>query len=258
MKIIVLVKEVPDTYGERAISMATGLAERDAGDRVLDEVTERALEVALAHADDAPDTEVIVLSMAAESATSTVRKGLAMGANAGVQIVDPALRGADLGLTAQILAAGIRSTGFDLVIAGNQSTDGMGGVVPAMLSELLEVPHATNLTRVDIVEGRVTGVRASDGGSVAVAMALPAIISVTERLPDARFPNFKSIMAAKKKPFDVHTAAGLGVDPEDMSIPRSIVVGISQRPPRGPGRKITDEGSAGNELAGFLIDNGLA
>ncbi|WP_448256063.1 electron transfer flavoprotein subunit beta/FixA family protein [Microbacterium aurum] len=257
MKIVVLVKEVPDTYGDRKLNLETGLAERDAGEKVLDEIGERSLEVALSYADKNPDAEVVVLSMAPEEAAATVRKGLAMGAASAVQIVDEALLGADLGLTAEVLAAALRKTGFDLVIGGNLSTDGSGGVLPAMLAELLDVPAATALGAVEIAESGVSGSRVSDAATIQVSVSLPAVISVTEALPDARFPNFKGIMAAKKKPFETLSLADLGVAADAVDAARSIVIGISEKPPRAAGVKITDEGDAGSQLAEFLVQNRL-
>jgi electron transfer flavoprotein beta subunit len=257
MKIIVLVKEVPDTYGDRKLNLETGLADRAASEAVLDEIGERALEVALSFADKNPDTEVVVLSMAPEGSAATVRKGLAMGAGSAVHVADELLVGADLGLTAEVLAAAVKRTGFDLVIAGNLSTDGTGGVVPAMVAELLEVPSVTALNSVDISVGSVSGVRASDGATMQVSAELPAVISITEALPDARFPNFKGIMAAKKKPFETLTLADLGIEPEDPAASRSIVIGLSEKPPRSAGTKIVDEGDAGDKLAEFLISNRL-
>ena len=257
MKIVVLVKEVPDTYGDRKLSLETGLADRGASETVLDEIGERALEVALSYADNTPGTEVVVLSMTPESASATVRKGLAMGAASAVQVVDEGLLGADLGLTAEVLAAALRRVGFDLVIAGNQSTDGSGGVLPAMVADLLDVPAATYLNSVEISDAAVNGVRATDGATATVSAELPAVISITEALPDARFPNFKGIMAAKKKPFEVLTLEDLGIDPHDPDASRSIVIGLSEKPPRQAGTKIVDEGDAGEKLAEFLIQNRL-
>lgn len=257
MKIVVLVKEVPDTYGDRKLSLETGLADRAASETVLDEIGERALEVALSYADKTPGTEVVVLSMTPESASATVRKGLAMGAASAVQVVDEGLLGADMGLTAEVLAAALQRTGFDLVIGGNLSTDGVGGMVPAMVAEILDVPSATYLSAVEIGEGEVTGTRASDGATMQVSAALPAVISITEALPDARFPNFKGIMAAKKKPFETLSLAELEVDPHDPNASRSIVIGLSEKPPREAGVKIVDEGDAGQKLADFLIQNRL-
>ncbi|HWV48506.1 MAG TPA: electron transfer flavoprotein subunit beta, partial [Microbacterium sp.] len=137
MKIFVLVKEVPDTYGDRKLNLETGLADRAAGDVVLDEITERALEVALGYADKNEGTDVVALSMAPESSTASVRRALAIGAGSAVHIADEQLVGADLGLTAEVLAAAIRRGEPDLVITGNLSTDGSAGVIPAMLAEHL-------------------------------------------------------------------------------------------------------------------------
>jgi Electron transfer flavoprotein, beta subunit len=257
VKIIVLVKEVPDTYGDRKLSLETGLADREASERVLDEIGERALEVALSYADKNEGTEVTVVSMAAEAASATIRKGLAMGAGSAVQVVDEALAGADLGVTAKVLAAAIKRTGFDLVIAGNLSTDGMAGVLPAMIAEHLGVPHATALSAVEISESSVSGTRAADAGTAQVSAPLPAVISITEALPDARFPNFKGIMAAKKKPFETLTLADLGVDVDVTAAPQTIMTAISEKPPRAGGVKIVDEGDAGEKLAAFLIENRL-
>ncbi len=258
MKIVVLVKEVPDTYGDRVLDLETGLAQRDAGDRVLDEIGERALEVALAHADASGDAEVVLLSMAPDAATTSLRRGLAMGAASAVQVVDEGLVGADLGLTAQVLAAALDRIGFDLAITGNLSTDGTGGVLPAMIAELLDVPAATALTSVRIGDGEVAGVRASDAGTMEVSASLPAVISITEALPDPRMANFKGIMAAKKKPFETLTLADLDIDPLDGRWSRSIMIGIAEKPPRAAGVKIVDEGDAGEKLADFLVENRLA
>ena len=257
MKIVVLVKEVPDTWGDRKLSLETGLADRGASETVLDEIGERALEVALSFADKNADAEVVVVSMAPAESAATVRKGLAMGAGSAVHVADEGLVGADLGLTAEVLAAAIRRTGFDLVIAGNLSTDGSGGVIGAMIAELLDVPNLTTLNSVQIGDGTVSGERASDGATMQVSADLPAVISITERMPDARFPNFKGIMAAKKKPFETLTLEDLGIEPEDPGASRSIVLALSEKPPRQAGTKIVDEGDAGTKLAEFLVQNRL-
>lgn len=258
MKIVVLVKEVPDTYGDRKLSLETGLADRSASERVLDEIGERALEVALAYADAHAGTEVAVVSMAAAESAATIRKGLAMGAATALQVTDDALAGADLGVTATVLAAAVKRVGFDLVITGNLSTDGVAGVLPAMLAEHLAVPHATALSAVEISETAVSGTRAADGGAARVRADLPAVISITEALPDARFPNFKGIMAAKKKPFETVSLADLGVEVDPALAPQTIMTAIAEKPPRGAGVKIVDEGDAAEKLAAFLVENRLA
>lgn len=257
MRIVVLVKEVPDTAGDRRLSLETGLAERDATARVMDEICERAIEVALSYADGHAGTEVVLVSMAPAVAASTIRKGLAMGATSAVQVVDEALLGADLTLTAEVLAAAVRRVGFDLVIAGNASTDGWGGVLPAMLAEHLGVPQATSLASVTLTEGAVSGARPTEGGVAQVSAPLPAVISITEALPDARLATLKGVMAAKKKPFETLNLADLGIDADPTVAPRSIMISVAERPPRGAGTTITDEGDAGERLAAYLIENRL-
>lgn len=257
MKIVVLVKEVPDTYGARKLDLETGLTDRGASEAVLDEINERAIEAALAHATGNDDAEVVIMSMAPEGSTATVRKGLAMGASRAVHIADDTLAGSDLGQTAEVLAAALRKVGFDLVITGNLSTDGTAGMIPAMLAELLDVSLLSGLGEVTVSADSVAGVRAVEGGSQQISATLPAVISVTEAMPDGRLPNFKGIMAAKKKPLEVLTAADLGFDPEDYSVARSIMVAVSEKPPREGGIKIEDEGDAGEQLANFLVENRL-
>lgn len=257
MKIFVLVKEVPDTYGDRKLNLETGLAERAAGEVVLDEITERALEVALKYADANDGTEVVALSMAPETSTASVRRALAIGAGCAVHVADEQLAGADLGLTAEVLAAAIRRAEPDLVITGNLSTDGSGGVIPAMLAEHLGYAQATALTSVEITKDAVSGIRGSDAGSQPVSATLPAVISITEALPDARFPNFKGIMAAKKKPLEVLSLADLGVSADPAAAPRTIMTAVAAKPPRAAGVKIVDEGDAAASLVEYLVQNRL-
>ncbi|UQN14645.1 electron transfer flavoprotein subunit beta/FixA family protein [Gulosibacter sp. ACHW.36C] len=258
MKIVVLVKEVPDTYGDRVLNLETGLADRAASEAVLDEICERSVEAALSYADANPSAEVTVLSMGPERAIATIRKGLAMGAQSAVHVADASLAGADLGLTAEVLAAAIQRTGFDLVIAGNLSTDGTGGVVPAMVAEHLGVPYTGALSSLDLAESTVGGHRAVDGGTTVVSAPLPAVASITEALPDPRFPNFKGIMAAKKKPYVTLTAADLGVNVADPNAHRSILIGIAEKPARAAGVKVVDDGTAADQLADYLVQNRLA
>ena len=256
MKIVVLVKEVPDTYGDRVLDLETGLADRGASERVLDEIGERAIEAAVVLKEADPDAEVVLVSMGPASVVTGLRKGLAMGADRAVHILDDALIGADLSLTAEVLAAAARRETPDLVITGVLSTDGTGGVIPAMIAEHLDVPQLTALGSITRDGGRITGARASDGGTATVSADLPAVVSITESLPEARFPNFKGIMAAKKKPFETVSLADLGLE-ASVSVPRSIMVSIGQKPPRAGGTVIVDEGDGGVKLAEFLISNKL-
>lgn len=250
MRIIVLIKQVPDTWEDRTINTQTGWLDRDASERVIDEIGERALEVALAHRDAHGDTEIIALTMGPPEATSALKKALSMGADSGVHVVDDALAGADALRTSAVLAAAATATGFDLIIAGNESTDGRGGVIPAMLGERLGLPAVSLMTSVELTADSVSGHRATDLGTMTVRAPLPAIISITEALPDARFPSFKGILTAKKKPVTTHTLADLGL--ADLDDSHTRVLSAEQRPPRSGGTVVVDEGTAGTDLADYL------
>jgi electron transfer flavoprotein beta subunit len=256
MKIVVLVKVVPDTYGDRRLDLETGLLVRDA-ERVLDEIGERALEVALRHADSAADTEVTVISMGPESSQAELRKVLSVGAGSAVQVLDPLLIGADLTVTAAVLAAAIRRGEFDLVLTGNSSTDGGAGILPAMLAETLALPLVAGVGAVELSASSVSGVRTTDSGEERVSASLPAVLSITEASPAVRYPDFKGIMAAKKKPFEVIALADLDVDIDPASLPQAVMTEVSERPARESGVKIVDEGDAGTRLAEYLVQNHL-
>lgn len=253
MRIVVLIKQVPDTYGDRRIDTETGLVDRGASDAVVDEIGERVVEAALTIQAAVPDTTVTVVTLGPEGALEALRKVLAMGADDAMHIVDPGLSGADLTLTAEVLAAAVGPLGADLVLAGNISTDGAGGVLPAMLAEHLGLPHATNLSSIEVDGSTVRGSRVVDGGTAAVSASLPAVASITEALPDPRFPSFKGIMAAKKKPVETKSATEFGADLDGANAARSIVIAAAARPAREAGTKIVDEGDGGVKLAEFLI-----
>lgn len=254
MKIVVLIKEVPDTWGERRLDPQTKRVDRRASDAVLDEIGERAVEAALAYQDADKSAEVVVISMGPTS-VPVLRKALAMGATSAVHVLDEGLVGADLGWTAAVLAAAIRRTGFDLVITGNESTDGRGGVIPAMIAEHLGVPGITALGSLEISADRVSGTRQGEDESLVVGSPLPAVVSITERMPDARFPSFKGTMGAKKKPLDTVTVADLGVDLAALSV--SVVSDIRPRPERTAGTRVLEADGAVDQLAEFLAGRRL-
>lgn len=254
MKIVVLVKQVPDTYEDRKLDLATGWVDRSASERILEEITERALEVALRQKDDDKSTEVVVASMGPDTLTPALRRCLAMGADSAVHILDDGLAGSDVLTTATVLAAAVQKIGFDLIITGNESTDGRGGVIPAMIAEKLGLPALSYLHSVVLTADSVSGERGSESGSAQVHAPLPAIISVTERAAEARFPGFKGIMGAKKKPLTVYSLADLGIDPQAAfaGSGQTAVVSTSERPARTGGTKIDDDGTAGAQLVEFL------
>lgn len=252
MKIVVLIKQVPDTYGERAL-LPDGRVDRERSDAVIDEISERAIEVALQRKDADKATEVIVLSMGPESVTAAVRKALSMGADSGVHILDDELAGADAVRSALVIAGAVdRIGGVDLVLAGDASTDGRGGVIPAMVAEHLGLSYLGSISGLR-VSADVTGTQATESGTREVRATLPAVVSITESADEARFPGLKGIMSAKRKKIDVVSLSGLGIDPSFPGMAQSIVLSTAERPARQAGTKIHDEGVAADKLIDFLV-----
>jgi len=255
MKIAVLVKEVPDTWGERRLDPATKRVDRGV-DNVIDEIDEKAVEIALQLQSANPGSDVTVVTMGPKSALDTLRKGLAMGANSAIHILDDGLVGSDAVQTSAALAAAIRLRGFDLVIAGNSSTDGRTAAVPAMLAEQLGVAQLTWLRTLSVEGTIVRGERATEDGYLTAETQLPAVVSVMEQIAEARFPNFKGIMGAKKKPVESLSISDLGLDTTETGPANSwsVVREISPRPPRSGGRIITDDGTAVSQLVDYLAN----
>lgn len=254
MKIAVLVKEVPDTWGDRRIDPSTTRVDRS-GDLVIDEINEKAVEVALLTKESHSGSEVTVVTMGPPSALAVIRKALAMGADNGIHITDDGLVGSDAVQTSAALAAALDGRGFDLIIAGNESTDGRSGAVPAMLAERLGFAQLTFMRTLDVGSGTVSGERLTATGHLDVTAPLPALVSVTEQIAEARFPSFKGIMSAKKKRVDALSIADLGLAGSDTGGAHSwsVVEQVTERPARQGGTIIKDDGTAGTQVAEFLI-----
>jgi electron transfer flavoprotein beta subunit len=251
--IVVLVKQVPDTYSERKLSDSDYTLDRESADAVLDEINERAIEEALV-IKEAHGGEVTVLSVGPDRATEAIRKGLSMGADKAVHVVDDSLHGSDLLQTAKVLAAAVgRVEGADLVIAGNEASDGQGGAVPAVLAELLGYPQLTHARKVEIDGSTVKVTRETDEGITHLEASLPAVISVGEKINEPRYPSFKGIMAAKKKPVETLSVADLGVDEVGLSAAWSTVTEAAPKPPREAGQRVEDEGDGGVKVAEYLV-----
>jgi electron transfer flavoprotein beta subunit len=232
-----------------------GTLDRAAADGVINELDEYAIEEGLRIA-EAHGGEVTILSMGPERAAESIRKALSMGADKAVHVVDDQIAGSDALATSQLLAAALRHVGFDLVIAGSESTDARMGVLPAMLAHQLEVPQLTLASKVDIDGSSVTIRRLTDDGYAVVTGSLPAVVSVVEKINEPRYPTFKGIMAAKKKPVQVLTLAGLGLDAAAVGLAgaASWVSDFAARPPRQAGVVVKDEGDGGARAAGFLAE----
>jgi electron transfer flavoprotein beta subunit len=254
MNIVVCVKQVPDTAVERTLT-PEGTLDRASLDGLINELDEYAIEEGLKIA-EAHGGEVTILSMGPDKASESIRKALSMGADKAVHVLDDGLAGSDALATSAALAAALTQVGFDLVILGSESTDARTGVVPAMLAERLEVPQLTLASKVDIAGSDVTIRRVTDDGYEIVTGSLPAVVSVVEKINEPRYPTFKGIMAAKKKPVQVLTLAELGVPAGEVGLEHAAtwVDDFAARPPRTAGVVVKDDGDGGTKAAGFLAE----
>jgi electron transfer flavoprotein beta subunit len=255
--IVVLIKQVPDTWSERKLSDGDFTLDRDAADAVLDEINERAVEEALLIKErEGGDSTVTVLTAGPERATEAIRKALSMGADKAVHVLDPGLHGSDMVQTGWALARALGAIeGTDLVIAGNEATDGTGGAVPAIIAEYLGLPQLTHVRKLSVEGGKVTGERETDDGVFTLEASLPAVVSVNEKINEPRFPSFKGIMAAKKKEVSTLTLAEIGVEADEVGLANAgtTVLASTPKPPKTAGEKITDEGEGGKKIAEYLV-----
>jgi electron transfer flavoprotein beta subunit len=259
MNIVVLVKQVPDTYSERKLR-SDGTLDRDATDAVLDEINERAVEAALQLKEAHDGSEVTVLTMGPDRATDAIRKALSMGADKAVHLSDEALAGSDAVQTAKALAKAIGTVdGVDLVVAGNEASDGRSAAVPAMVADVLGLPALTHAREVTVEGSTVTVKRETDDGITTLTAQLPAVVSVGEKINEPRYPSFKGIMAAKKKPVATLGLADAGIDPSEVGLANALtaVTSSQPKPPKSAGEKVVDEGDGGQKVAAYLVSQKL-
>ncbi|MGY0540150.1 electron transfer flavoprotein subunit beta/FixA family protein [Nocardioides sp. YJ-D4] len=257
MNIVVLVKYVPDATADRQFE-DDFTVDRVNVDGLLSELDEYAVEQSLQIKEKREGEEITVtaLTVGPEAAEAAVRKALQMGADKGVHVVDDAIAGSDSIATSLVLAKAIEKLGpVDLVVGGLASTDAGMSVVPAMLAERLGLPQ---VTLASVVEAQGDQIRIKRDGDVATEViggTLPLVLSVTDQSGEARYPSFKGIMAAKKKPLETWSLADLGVDAAQVGLGAAYteVLETAARPPRTAGEIVTDEdGSGAKALADFL------
>jgi electron transfer flavoprotein beta subunit len=238
MNIAVCVKQIPDPATPYELDPENHWVVRPS-DQVLDDTDRVGVEVGLQLA-EATEGTVTLFSMSPSGSLQGIRQALAMGADRAVLVDDETLKGSDALTTARILSAAIEREGFDLVITGTESTDGYTGVVPQMMSELLDVP-CLSFARSFAVDGdTVTIERQTAAGYETVTAPLPAVVAVTAGAVEPRYPTFKGIMQAKSKPVDTTTAADLGVEP----VATQTITAVEPVASRAAGEVVEDEGEA--------------
>jgi electron transfer flavoprotein beta subunit len=238
MNIAVCVKQIPDPATPYDLDSENHWVVRP-NDQVLDDTDRVGIEVGLQLAEGSEGT-VTLFSMSPSGNLQGIRQALAMGANSAVLIDDEALKGSDALTTAKTLSAAISEGEYDLVIAGTESTDGFTGVVPQMMSEILDMPCLSFARKVDAADGTVTIERQTASGYEVVSTSMPAVLAVTNGAVEARYPTFKGIMQAKSKPITVKTAADLGIENASDQKVTSVDVVAS----RSAGDIVEDEGEA--------------
>jgi electron transfer flavoprotein beta subunit len=254
VNVVVCVKQVPDSWAEKALAPADHTLDRGSVDAVLNDLDEYAVEAAL-QLTEAHGGTVTILTMGPQRAGEAIRKALSMGADAGVHVVDEALHGSDALATSAVLAKALGTVEWDLVLLGSESTDARMSVVPAMLAERLGAPQLTYASTVTVDGTSVTVERSTEAGVEVLSAPTPAVVSIVEKANEPRYPSFKNIMAAKKKTVTTLTLADLGFEPGAVGLAGALtqVQDATKRPPKGAGVIVTDSGDGGRQLVEFLV-----
>jgi electron transfer flavoprotein beta subunit len=252
MNIAVCVKQIPDPAEPGALNPDNTL-KRD-GKLILDESDSYGVEMALQLVDKAGGGEVTLVSMAPNSETSGLRTALAMGAAKAVLVSDDALKGAGALDTAKVLAAAIKRTEFDLVLAATESSDGYTGTVPEQIAEVLQLPSVTFAKHIEVADGTVKVQRQTEAGYDEVEASLPAVVSVTAGVVEPRYPSFKGIMAAKSKPVDEVKVADLGLEASAVGWAGAgqEIVAVDKADERQAGEIVEDDGEGFQKIVAYL------
>jgi electron transfer flavoprotein beta subunit len=244
MKIVVCVKQVPDTETRVKIAASgNAISEADVANWIVSPYDEFAIEEAL-KIKEAKGGEVVLVTVGPDRAQAALRTGLAMGADSALHVKDAALDATDTLGTARALAVAVKTLApFDLVLCGQQGVGGDNSQIPGMLAELLDLPQVTVAVKIEVQDGKAVVERESDGGREVWETPLPAVISAQKGLNEPRYASLKGIMAAKKKPIQALAAAALGLDAAALA-PSVSVSAIELPPARPPVKMIEGEPDA--------------
>lgn len=246
MQVVVCVKQIPDPASPSSLDPTTHRLVRPP-EQILDDTDRYGIEVGL-QIGERTGGSVTLVTMGPTGTMQGIRQALAMGADKAMIIDDPGLEGSDALTTAKVLANAVRREGFDVLVAGVESTDGYSGVVPQMMAELLDVPALTFARKVEVDGSGLRIERQTAGGFDVVQSNTPAVLAVTAGSVEPRYPTFRGIMAAKRKPVDRITANDLMVDND----PRQEVVTVEPAPGRKAGEVVEDGGTGHLRIVEFL------
>jgi len=256
MRIVVCVKLVSHAP---QLDQETGRLVRD-GAMLMNRTDENAVEAALHVRDLSGGAEVVLVALAQADAAEALRPGLAMGADRAVVISGPEFEGSDLLGTSYALSEFLRAEVPDLVVFGAASSDGNGAMLCAAVAERLELPLVSRAVEYAVGDRVLTATRQMETGLDVVDVRLPAVLALSGEVNTPRYPSFKDVIAAKKRPVDVVVAGdGFQVDVNRVGIAgaRTTVRALSEPPRRDAGVVITDDGSGADQLLAFLRDRNL-
>jgi electron transfer flavoprotein beta subunit len=255
MKIVVCVKHVPT--GTLRMKPDSGTLDRS-GPGELNATDKNAIEEAL-RLKEGGDAEVVLVAMGAATASESLRTGLGMGADRAVLVDDDAVAGSDLLATSRVLAAVLARESADLVLFGQQTSDGGGAVLWAAVAERLHVPFVSQATKLTVADGVVTVDRETEVGNDHVEAKLPAVVAVSDAINEPRYTSLKGMMGAKKKPLDTLTASELGLAADAVGVDGSgtVVLGTGAPPARAGATTIEDDGAAAQAIFDYLTEREL-
>ena len=215
MNIIVLIKQVVDV--ELNLRVKNEALLEEGLNYVISGWDEVAIEAALQLVENVGKGEITLLTIGPERAADALRKGLAMGADKAVHVLDPAFDGSDSFAYARGLAQLLAGQSFDLALAGKQSQDTDAGLTPSMLAEFLDLPQVSNVVEIEqIASDKLLLHRKGDHGNEVIELSLPAVVTVNDSLFEPRLASLRGIMQAKKKPMDILHLAAVGIDATEV------------------------------------------
>lgn len=257
VKIAVCVKQVPDASAVKRLDATTNRLDRT-GEGALNPTDVNAIEEAL-RLKEAHEGEVVVVSLGPAKAMESLRKALAMGADRAVLVADDAAVGSDLLATSYVLARLLEREAPDVVLFGQQSSDGDGAVMWAAVAERLARPLVSQVAALSIEGSTLTGKRQTEFGYDVICAPLPAVVAVSDAINNPWYPSLKGIMGAKSKPQETLSLADIGAEADRVGEAgsRTAVLATTPPPAKSGQVKFEDEGTAAEKIVGYLADKRL-
>lgn len=256
MKIAVCLKSVPG--GRLRMEPASGRLDRQ-GASEMNDVDKNAVEAALRLKEEGKAEEVIAVSVGPDSAVEPLRTALGMGADRAVLASDDAAAGSDLLATGRILATVLRRVGAELVLFGQQTSDGGGGLLWASVGERMGLPYIAQAGELSVEGDKVRVSRQTESGDEVIEATLPILVSVTDSINEPRYTSLKGMMGAKRKPLEILGLGELGLAPDAAGAAGSgtTVLQVGPPPTRPAASRVDSEAAAAQAIVEFLREKEL-